>query len=437
MSAYEVNFDGLVGPTHNYSGLSVGNLASTANTLSVSHPKQAALEGLKKMRFLYDLGIKQAVLPPHERPFLPALRQAGFTGSDEDILSSAWKNTPEMLLRCSSAAAMWTANAATVSPSPDCRDNKVHITPANLQANFHRQLEAPQTTKVLRKIFSNPEHFTVHDPLESFPDEGAANHLRFCGDYGKPGIELFVFGKSHEGQTTTFPARQTFEASQAISLQHGLNLAHTLFVKQNPEVIDLGVFHNDVISVGNQNVFFYHEKAFMETSETMQKLAMALKEISDSDLFCLNVKESEVTVEEAVRTYLFNSQLVSTDNGMVIIAPNECSQSETVKEKLDSLIGSLITEVHYLDVRESMKNGGGPACLRLRVVLNEAEISAMHQGTLLNDSLFDQLEKWIRDNYRDELRAKDLSDPQLLNESRSALDQLTKILQLGSLYSFQ
>ena len=26
--AYEVNFDGLVGPTHNYAGLSYGNVAS-------------------------------------------------------------------------------------------------------------------------------------------------------------------------------------------------------------------------------------------------------------------------------------------------------------------------------------------------------------------------------------------------------------------------
>ena len=29
MSGYEINFDGLVGPTHHYAGLSFGNEAST------------------------------------------------------------------------------------------------------------------------------------------------------------------------------------------------------------------------------------------------------------------------------------------------------------------------------------------------------------------------------------------------------------------------
>ena len=51
-TAREFNFDGLVGPSHNYAGLSFGNVASFSNVKSASNPKQAALQGLAKMRAL-------------------------------------------------------------------------------------------------------------------------------------------------------------------------------------------------------------------------------------------------------------------------------------------------------------------------------------------------------------------------------------------------
>ncbi|MGA8031441.1 MAG: N-succinylarginine dihydrolase, partial [Casimicrobiaceae bacterium] len=44
-----MNFDGIPGPTHNYSGLAQGNLAAERNAQQVSNPREAALQGLEKM----------------------------------------------------------------------------------------------------------------------------------------------------------------------------------------------------------------------------------------------------------------------------------------------------------------------------------------------------------------------------------------------------
>lgn len=84
-----------------------------------------------------------------------------------------------------------------------------------------------------------------------------------------------------------------------------------------------------------------------------------------------------------------------------------------------------------------MCNGGGPACLRLRVVLTDKELAAMLQGVVFNDTLYASLKGWITKHYRDKLEPADLADPSLYIESCRALDELTKLLKLGSLYSFQ
>jgi len=190
-----VNFDGLPGPTHNYSGLARGNLAAERNAQQVANPREAALQGLAKMRSLATRGYAQGVLPPHERPSVSALRALGFGGSDHEVIVAAGRDAPEILAACSSAAAMWVANAATISARADCGDGRVHFTPANLVTHFHRALEAPVTTRVLRAIFADEARFRVHDALPAAPqfgDEGAANHTRFAADVTAPGVELFV-----------------------------------------------------------------------------------------------------------------------------------------------------------------------------------------------------------------------------------------------------
>lgn len=165
MNAWEVNFDGLVGLTHHYAGLSFGNEASTSHRFQVSNPRLAAKQGLLKMKALADLGFPQAVIPPHERPFIPVLRQLGFSGSDEQVLEKVARQAPHWLSSVSSASPMWVANAATIAPSADTLDGKVHLTVANLNNKFHRSLEAPVTESLLKAIFNDEEKFSVHSAL--------------------------------------------------------------------------------------------------------------------------------------------------------------------------------------------------------------------------------------------------------------------------------
>ena len=243
--AIEYNFDGLIGPTHNFGGLSFGNLACETNRFAVSNAREAALQGLRKMRLLHEMGVKQGLLPPHERPNIGFLRQQGYSGTDRQILERVSRSDPELLLICSSASPMWTANAATVSPSADTEDGRVHITTANLLTQKHRAIEPPQTEKILRLLFAQKKYFACHPPLEDnglFADEGAANHLRLAPGHGEAGLEIFVYGKKSKEPSQTlpkkYPARQSLAASVRISENHRLASEQVVFAKQNPEIID-------------------------------------------------------------------------------------------------------------------------------------------------------------------------------------------------------
>ncbi|MEY3182264.1 MAG: N-succinylarginine dihydrolase, partial [Pseudomonadota bacterium] len=304
----DVNFDSIVGNTHHYGGLAYGNIASIKHKHRVANPKMAALQGLHKMHVLMQLGIPQAILPPHYRPHLGFLRELGFSGKTEDILRSAYTHQIELLSAAFSASAMWVANAATVAPSVDTVDGKIHITPANLISHLHRSLEPSFTKKILKSVFKSVDLFTIYDPLpqqQTFSDEGAANHLRFVSPHSDEGVHLFVYGKpSFDNARTSyrFPARQTLEASMAIARRHGLNTHQVIFAQQNPVAIDVGVFHNDVISVNNAHVFLYHEKAFLNTTQIIRQL----QETLGGSLCPIQVADSELSLSEAVNSYLFN-----------------------------------------------------------------------------------------------------------------------------------
>lgn len=443
MTAFEANFDGLVGPTHNYGGLSFGNVASQNNLGAVSNPREAALQGLAKMKALADRGFRQGVLPPHERPDVAMLRRLGYSGSDGEVLRAVAASAPALLPQLSSASCMWTANAATVSPSADTADRRIHFTPANLNNKFHRSIEHPTTGRVLKAIFADPVHFAHHPALPDcaqFGDEGAANHTRLCADYGRPGVELFVYGRSafgNEPAPRRYPARQTREACEAIARLHGLAPARTVIALQNPAVIDTGVFHNDVIAVGNRDVLFFHEHAFHDKAAL---LADVQRGLGDAPLRAVEVPDAAVGVADAVSSYLFNSQLLTrADGGMLLVVPEECRRNARVWAYLESLLasGGPITEVLVFDLKQSMKNGGGPACLRLRVVLDDAEALALAPGVWINDALYARLTDWVGRHYRDRLSVADLADVALLDECRRALDELTRILGIGSVYPFQ
>ncbi len=438
MKAFELNCDGLIGPTHNFAGLSEGNLASMGHKGKTSHPRKAALQGLQKMKMLSDLGLKQAILPPHERPDIQTLREIGFHGTDAQVLETAFKEAPELARACCAASAAWAANGATTTPSSDTTDGHVHFTPANLASRFHRSLEPTVTGYSLIALAAPPEAFIHHAPLPAHPtfgDEGAANQMRFCTDYGEPGVHLFVYGRKAFGrgpEPKKFPARQTFEASRALARRHHIPRERVIFAQQNPDLIDAGIFHNDLAAVGNKNVLIYHEKAFLKTEEVIGALGALI------DLHTIPVS---LPPEVLVETYLLNSQLVSLPggDGMTLIAPLQCKHNQQTRALIEQWIAddNPITGVLYFDLSESMLNGGGPACLRLPLVVTESEYQALHQPLLMDDFTYHQLVHWIDNHYREELKPEDLSDPDLLLESREALDMLTELLDLGPLYPFQ
>jgi succinylarginine dihydrolase len=445
MSAIEVNFDGLVGPTHNYGGLAHGNLAAAANEGKVSNPREAALQGLAKMRWMLRQGLTQGCLPPHERPHIPSLRRMGFSGSDQDILASAARANPRLLANVSSASAMWTANAATVSPSADTGDGRVHFTPANLVSHFHRAIETETTSRILKSIFASEQHFAIHAPVPfpTFGDEGAANHCRLTRAHGERGVEVFVYGQSAFSKDGggKYRARQSLEACHIIATQHQLwTGGGAIFIQQARAAIDAGAFHNDVVSVANENVLMFHEQAFEDRAAAITAIERAGQARGFSPIF-LEAKAADVTLQDAVSSYLFNSQLVSMPNeaGMALILPGEAENNAAVQTFVTGATRpeGAIREAHHFDLRQSMRNGGGPACLRLRVVLTEEELAAIGNRGLVDEPRIDALEAIVRRRYRDRLTVADLADPSLLDESRAALDEIGQVLGLGPVHDFQ
>lgn len=444
----EVNFDGLIGPSHNYGGMSDGNLASQANFGDVSHPKEAALQGLEKMRLLVEAGFVQGVLPPLLRPNLEFLYETGFGLDSHAAISRAAKENPRLLKAAYSASSMWTANAATVSPSADTLSGRLEITAANLSSMLHRSLEHEETFASLLSIF-DPEPVTDPDssvsgisdihfalPMHAdFSDEGAANHVRLCAEHGAQGVELFVYGRDAGEYVEGFPARQTKLASESITRSHSVRQERTVFARQSARAINAGAFHNDVVCVGTLETLFFHEHAFEDTEGTLAALRKAAEGLFE--LKPVMVPDAEVPLADAIKSYLFNSQLLQWpgEDRLVLLAPTETQETKSTREYCERLVQSNgpIGRVQYVDVRQSMKNGGGPACLRLRVVMTAEERAAMHQGVLLNEEKIDALQAVVKATYRDTLAVSDLADPAFADECFHAREELLKVLDLESL----
>ena len=392
------------------------------------------------MKWVANLGIQQCVLPPQLRPDLYFLRQLGFSGTTGQIIDQAHSSNPILLAAAYSASNMWTANAATVTPSADSQDGRIHLTPANLSNNLHRSIETNSTARVLRHLFSDSNKFVVHNPLpgtRAMSDEGAANHTRIVDRHGNSGLELFVYGNQWlNPQSPTpkkFPARQTLESTKAIARAHQLNQEATLFIQQNPAAIDAGVFHNDVIAVGNENVLLCHESAFLQQKEQLADLKERYQKRYDKPIHVIEFCKDEMELTAAVSSYFFNSQLLSRPDGkMTFLCPEAVKNNPASLACTQRLIESNnpIDQVVFFNLRQSMNNGGGPACLRLRVVMNEAEQSAFHQGCRLTEPLYEKLKHWINQRYRETLTIDDLRDPLLIDETRETIEQLCGILNL-------
>jgi succinylarginine dihydrolase len=416
MALREINFDGIIGPSHNYAGLSFGNLASTRNAGQISQPRAAALQGLDKMRANLALGLAQGIFVPLSRPNRDWLSALGTTIEEcEPVLAAA----------AMSASAMWAANAATVSPAPDTNDGKTHLTVANLRTMPHRSHEWPGTLAQLRIAFGDREHFAVHDPVPpAFGDEGAANHMRLTSKHGEQGLELFVYGVTGGA----FPARQHLQASKAIAQLHGLDPDRTLFVEQSEEAIAAGAFHNDVVAVANENVLFAHELAFADRNAV---LAFCEKRLPGFEL--VEVPSSDVPIGDAITSYLFNAQLVSPPDGeMTLVVPTEARETPTVWAWLEKHVAGNgpIRRVEVVDVRQSMANGGGPACLRLRVV---ADPETVDPRFMVDDGKLDRLSEIVRRNWPVEIDTADLQKPALIKDVEAARKVLLEELDLTQL----
>ena len=411
----EINFDGIIGPSHNYAGLSVGNIASSTNAGETAFPREAALQGIAKMRHNLDLGLAQGFFMPLDRPDETWLGMLG---------TSVAAAEPHLRAAAYSASSMWAANAATVSPAPDTIDQRCHLTVANLQTMPHRSHEWPGTLKQLRLVFADPDHFAVHAPVPPpFGDEGAANHMRLCASHDSAGVEVFVYGVSGG----PFPARQHIQASKAVSRLN--ETRSVLFVQQSEQAIAAGAFHNDVVAVANEQVLFAHEQAFEESATFYRNLRDQLPEIQ-----IIEVPADKVRLKDAIASYLFNAQLVTLpdDGGMGLILPTEARDNGPVWTYLQELVAGNgpIRKLFPVDVRQSMANGGGPACLRLRVVADPAKVDPRFMAT---PHKLDEIANAVAEYWPESINPGQLADPELVAAIRQARNRLLDLCELSEL----
>jgi succinylarginine dihydrolase len=417
MALTEINFDGIIGPSHNYAGLSPGNIASANNAGAVSQPRAAALQGLEKMRANLRLGLAQGFFMPLDRP------NNGWLATLATDMAHA---DPHIRAAAFSASAMWAANAATVSPAPDTADGKCHLSVANLLTMAHRSHEWSGTLAQLKLAFADEAHFAVHDPVPPpYGDEGAANFMRLCLTHAQPGLEIFVYGKSGG----PFPARQHVEASKAIARAHRLDPERTLFIQQSELAIAAGAFHNDVVAVANERVLFTHEQAFEHPELAYAAIRKKMPEVE-----IVIVPADRVSLTDAVQSYLFNAQLVTLHDGtMALILPTEAQANNNVWNWLQEHVAGNgpIRSLVPVDVRQSMANGGGPACLRLRVV---ADPNAVDPRFMAEEGRLDRMAEVIGTQWPESISPEQLGDPALIaqmQKARAALLSTCDLEELG------
>jgi succinylarginine dihydrolase len=412
----EINFDGIIGPSHNYAGLSLGNIASASNAGAVSEPRAAAQQGIAKMRANMALGLAQGFFLPLDRPNIGWLDSLGC-----DLAAAE----PHLRAAAYSASAMWAANAATVSPAPDTGDGRCHLTVANLITMPHRSHEWAGTLAQLRLAFADERHFAVHPPVPApFGDEGAANHMRLCDGHGGKGVEIFVYGKAGG----PFPARQHVEAGKAIARRHGLSPDRALFIQQSETAIAAGAFHNDVVAVANETVLFTHEQAFEDREGAYAAIRAAFPAVQ-----IVEVPASAVSLADAIKSYLFNAQLVSLpQGGHALVLPSESQEVPAVWQWLEAMVAGNgpIRRLVPVNVRQSMANGGGPACLRLRVVADPATVD---QRFIATPERLDSIERVIASHWPERIAPSDLADPGFADTVRAARAALLHALDLQQL----
>ncbi len=424
MRLIEVQVDRLVGPTHHFGGLGVGNIASSQHAWQPSNPAAAALQGLDKMRLVAGLGVPQVILPPQVRPDIGLLRSLGFHGTLSDVLAQAQQQTPSILSAAMSCSAMWTANAATVAPAVDSGQDDLTITIANLTGSLHRAIEPPQTTTDLKRTFSTIGR--ICPPLlggTAMRDEGAANHMRLATANDQPGLHLLVHGDGSPATKKYWP-RQTLAASQSVARTMHLNPKNVFFLKQNAQAIDAGAFHNDVVAASHENLLLHHELAFERSNrdDPWPAIEDRFREVCGDRLVRIEVPAEAISIDDAVATYLFNSQIVSSPDPSeppILICPAQVhlhpGAREIVETWRDQL--GLFSHVYSVDLSLSMAGGGGPACLRLRVPVSEDQLPQLPPSMLWSEQLDTSLRQLIQQHYPTHVTIDDLADESFVHSA--------------------
>jgi len=441
----EVNLDRVVGPTHHFGGLGVGNLASLSHAGRQSNPRAAAIQGIEKMRLAASLGSYQLVLPPQRRPVITLLQRLGFRGDDAELLRTAREQSPALLSAAWSVSAMWTANAATLSAAGDCDDGRLHLTVANLTSSLHRSIEPRETWTELKRLLGGLG-VAVHRPLpatSTLRDEGAANHMRLCGKDRRRGLNVFIYGDDTRGANTVFPPRQSLAACQAIARRHRLFPRDTFFIRQSCDAIDAGAFHNDVVATSCDNVLIYHARAFADGEAALAPIAKRFSDLVGGErLHRYRIDESQLSLEEAVSTYLFNSQLIppSMESRLVgddgagargtMLCPVQVARHQRAAQVVQALQDDAAWSyrIEYVDLAQSMDNGGGPACLRLRIPLSRRQWNAIDPRLKITDALADRLIEIVNRTYPQSLSLADLSDPSAIPMARHAGDEISRFI---------
>jgi succinylarginine dihydrolase len=444
----EINLDGLIGPTHHFGGLGVENKASEQSQFQSSNPRGAALEGLNKMELVAGLGVPQFYLPPPSRPAWDWLATLGFRGTPRDILKRCYEEAPRLLSAAFSSSFMWTANAATFAASCDSDSGDAVFKVANLSANLHRSIEATEREAQLRLMFRNVPRVRIEEPLfgsSPLRDEGAANVMRLCARDGSQGVYVFVYGEDESAKQSIVrrrKPRQTRLACELVARSLGLQTSDIVMACQTVEAIDAGVFHNDVIATSHESLLLYHESAFQESERVIQAIQERYAQRTGQELkpreirnptrergelisFC--VRNSELTLTEAVDSYLFNSQIVTDREGQWrMIAPDQCRRSSSVQNVLRRLQATVpqLAGIEYVSLDQSMANGGGPACLRLRASLTADQLHSMETAMRIDAESIDRLAGLIKSRYPEKLNLGDLAEYDFARECEEIARQI-------------
>ncbi len=444
----EVNIDSLPGPTHHFGGLGVGNLASLEHRGKASSPRAAALQSLDKAQRVSDTGTPQFLWLPPVRPNLNLLRMVGFEGSESEVVARAGEESPELLSAAFSGAFLWTANAGTITSAMDSSDQRYHFTPANLISSLHRFTETAERGVAMQNMFSSQSSQRASSQIRSslvshsalpcivpLRDEGAANHMRLSDATGNNAINVFVYG-AEAFERSKFLPRQTLQCCQAIARQHRLAPENTFFVAQKPEAIAAGAFHNDVVATSHYGFLLFHEDAFEDVGESLTPIVDRYQALTKRRLTLREVKSSELPLEDAVSSYLFNSQIVGTADNMTIFCPQQCKTVQAASAVVDSLLhdgDNPIRRAEFVELDQSMAGGGGPACVRLRVpITRELEQAGWGDNYRLTPQRSEALRLAIEAHYPMRLTLSELGSGDFIAEAHRAREAVYAAMGLSS-----